>query len=114
MRCRRSTPIIPPILLVHGDADTMIPADALFAAAAALGRAGAAVQWHLSRGVGHSIDPEALLLAATFLVHGLARIIAAHDQRGELPDWLILSQIGHNESAKVPGGGLIGIVRALP
>ncbi|HEY6579010.1 MAG TPA: phospholipase [Rhizomicrobium sp.] len=57
----------PPILLVHGDADTMIPPDALFAAAGALGRAGALLQWHVSRGVGHSIDPEGLLLGATFL-----------------------------------------------
>ncbi|MGH6888488.1 MAG: alpha/beta hydrolase [Rhizomicrobium sp.] len=56
----------PPILLVHGDVDTMIPPEALFAAAGALGRAGALVQWHLSRGIAHSIDPEGLLLGATF------------------------------------------------
>lgn len=57
----------PPILLVHGDADTMIPPEALFAAATTLGRAGAVVQWHLSRGTGHAIEPKGLLLAATFL-----------------------------------------------
>jgi phospholipase/carboxylesterase len=57
----------PPILLIHGDADTMIPPQALFAATTALGGAGALVQWHLSKGVGHSIDPEGLLLGATFL-----------------------------------------------
>jgi phospholipase/carboxylesterase len=37
-------------------------------AAAALGRAGAAVQWHLSRGVGHSIDETGLLMGGAFLV----------------------------------------------
>ena len=56
-----------PILLVHGDADPMIPADAMFASASALGRAGAAVQWHLSLGVGHGIDPVGLALGANFL-----------------------------------------------
>ena len=38
----------PPVLLVHGDADTMIPIQALFAATGALGRAGVLVQWHIS------------------------------------------------------------------
>ncbi|HEY4115842.1 MAG TPA: dienelactone hydrolase family protein [Rhizomicrobium sp.] len=57
----------PPILLVHGDSDPMIPADFLFAAAGALGAAGAAVQWHLSPRVGHSIDEHSMALAGTFL-----------------------------------------------
>lgn len=57
----------PPILLVHGDADPMIPADALFESAGALGAAGAAVQWHLSPGVGHGIDPVGLALGGNFL-----------------------------------------------
>jgi phospholipase/carboxylesterase len=56
-----------PILLVHGDADPMIPATALFLSAAALGRAGACVQWHLSQGLGHSIDEAGLALGGTFL-----------------------------------------------
>jgi phospholipase/carboxylesterase len=57
----------PPILLVHGDADTVIPVQALFAAAGALGRAGALLQWHISKGMGHSIDPDGLRLGATLL-----------------------------------------------
>jgi len=57
----------PPVLLVHGDADTMIPVEALLVAAGALGRAGALVQWHIAGGVGHSIDPGGLLLGGTFL-----------------------------------------------
>jgi phospholipase/carboxylesterase len=57
----------PPILLIHGDADQMIPAQFLFSSAAALGRAGAAVQWHLSPHVGHSIDEPGLALGGTFL-----------------------------------------------
>ena len=57
----------PPVLLVHGDADTMIPVEALFAAAGALGRAGVLVQWHVSAGIAHSIDPDGLLLGGMFL-----------------------------------------------
>jgi phospholipase/carboxylesterase len=57
----------PPILLIHGDADPMIPAAALFASAATLGRAGAAVQWHISPGVGHSIDETGLTMGGDFL-----------------------------------------------
>jgi phospholipase/carboxylesterase len=57
----------PPILLVHGDADPMIPVDALFMSATALGRAGAAVQWHISPGIGHSIDEQGLALGGMFL-----------------------------------------------
>ena len=60
-------PDAPPILLVHGDADPMIPAGALFDAATTLGAAGACVQWHVSPGVGHSIDEAGMALAATHL-----------------------------------------------
>src|SRR6185312_7941697 len=45
-------PDAPPILLVHGDSDQTIPVGALFDAATRLGAAGAAVQWHVSSGVG--------------------------------------------------------------
>ncbi len=60
----------PPVLLVHGDADPMIPAAALFASAASLGRAGATVQWHISPGVGHSIDETGLIMGGEFLAMG--------------------------------------------
>ena len=58
---------IPPILLTHGDSDTVIPAQAMFLAANQLGLAGARVQWHLARGMGHGIDPEGLAMAGQFL-----------------------------------------------
>jgi len=57
----------PPILLVHGDADQMIPVQFLFSSAVALGSAGATVQWHISPHVGHSIDEQGLALGGTFL-----------------------------------------------
>ena len=58
---------IPPVLLTHGDSDTVIPAQAMLAAATQLGLAGAAVQWHLAPGMGHGIDPEGLAIAGQFL-----------------------------------------------
>jgi phospholipase/carboxylesterase len=58
---------IPPILLTHGDSDQVIPPQAMFLAANQLGLAGALVQWHLARGMGHGIDPEGLAMAGQFL-----------------------------------------------
>jgi phospholipase/carboxylesterase len=57
----------PPILLTHGEADDVIPAQAMLAAAMQLGAAGAPVQWHLAPGLGHGIDPTGMALAAQFL-----------------------------------------------
>jgi phospholipase/carboxylesterase len=60
-------PDAPPVLMVHGDADQMIPAEAMLASVMTLGRAGAAVQWHISPGVGHGIDPVGLEMGGAFL-----------------------------------------------
>ena len=58
----------PPILLVHGDRDDVIPLDALFLSADALGAADVPCEWHLSLGVGHGIDSGALRHGGLFLV----------------------------------------------
>ena len=57
----------PPVLLVHGDADQVIPLEALFQSANALGEAAIPCQWHLSLGVGHGIDPAGLRHGGLFL-----------------------------------------------
>ena len=57
----------PPVMLVHGDADQVIPLDALFMSANALGEGDIPCQWHLSLGVGHGIDPEGLRHGGLFL-----------------------------------------------
>ncbi len=62
----------PPVLLVHGDRDEMIPVAALEEARAALVAAGFNVQSHVSRGVGHGIAPDGLELAVAFLRRHLA------------------------------------------
>ena len=57
----------PPVLLVHGDADQVIPLEALFQSANDLGEAEIPCEWHLSLGVGHGIDPAGLRHGGLFL-----------------------------------------------
>ena len=57
----------PPILLVHGDRDDLIPAQALFQAAQGLAALDIPVEWHLSAGIGHGIDGEGLRHGGEFL-----------------------------------------------
>ncbi len=61
----------PPILLIHGDRDDVIPVDALFAATDGLSAAEIPVEWHLSPGLGHGIDGEGLRQGAAFLASAL-------------------------------------------
>ena len=68
----------PPVLLVHGDADQMIPPGAIFDAATRLGRAGANVQWHISQGVGHSIDEAGLAAAGLHLTMAFRGLLKRH------------------------------------
>jgi phospholipase/carboxylesterase len=62
----------PPVLLVHGDRDELIPTQALFQAAQGLAALGLSVEWHLSPGLGHGIDPEGLRHGGEFLARRLA------------------------------------------
>ena len=57
----------PPVLLVHGDRDELIPAEALFQATQGLAALGVSVEWHMSAGIGHGIDAEGLRHGGEFL-----------------------------------------------
>jgi phospholipase/carboxylesterase len=57
----------PPVLLVHGDQDDLIPVEALFHASQALASLEIPVEWHISTGIGHGIDPEGLRHGGEFL-----------------------------------------------
>lgn len=57
----------PPVLLVHGDQDQLIPVQALLHAAQGLAALEVPVQWHISPGVGHGIDQEGLRHGGEFL-----------------------------------------------
>ena len=61
----------PPILLVHGDRDDLIPVQALFHAAQALAALEIPVEWHISSGIGHGIDQEGLRHGGEFLARRL-------------------------------------------
>ena len=57
----------PPVLLIHGHADPMVPVQSLPDAADALVQAGFETYAHVCKGLGHSIDQEGLSLALGFL-----------------------------------------------
>jgi phospholipase/carboxylesterase len=57
----------PPILLIHGDRDDLIPAQALFLSAQYLSALEIPTEWHLSAGLGHGIDQEGLRHGGEFL-----------------------------------------------
>jgi phospholipase/carboxylesterase len=57
----------PPVLLIHGHADDVIPVDALFTSAEELAKANIPCQWHLAVGIGHGIDNGGLRHGALFL-----------------------------------------------
>lgn len=61
----------PPVLLVHGDQDPLIPIEAMFLTADALARGGIPAQWHISFGVGHGIDRGGLHHGGQFLARAL-------------------------------------------
>ena len=63
----------PPVLLVHGDADPVVPFAALAAAERALTAAGVAVETLACPGVPHSIDQAGLVRGGRFLAAKLGR-----------------------------------------
>jgi phospholipase/carboxylesterase len=63
----------PPVLLIHGEADDLIPADALHIAREQLAAAGTPVEWHVRPRLGHGIDPEGQRLAGHFMAQVIAK-----------------------------------------
>jgi phospholipase/carboxylesterase len=61
----------PPVLLVHGDQDQLIPVQALFHAAQGLSALDVPAEWHISPGTGHGIDQEGLRHGGEFLARQL-------------------------------------------
>jgi phospholipase/carboxylesterase len=57
----------PPVLLIHGSADQVVPVAALEMAERELKQRGLDVRTHVSRGLGHSVDETGLRLGAEFL-----------------------------------------------
>jgi phospholipase/carboxylesterase len=63
----------PPVLLVHGDRDELIPPQALFQTAQGLAALDVPAEWHVSAGVGHGIDAEGLRHGGEFLSRQFSR-----------------------------------------
>lgn len=57
----------PPVLLVHGDADEVVPFADMQVAGQALTAAGFTTYGHVMRGTGHGIAPDGLSVALAFL-----------------------------------------------
>lgn len=57
----------PPVLLIHGDQDPVVPVEALGHAAAVLSANGVPMEMNVRNGLGHGIDAEGFVLGARFL-----------------------------------------------
>jgi phospholipase/carboxylesterase len=62
----------PPVLLIHGDQDELIPVQAVFHAAQGLAALDIPAEWHVSSGMGHGIDQEGLRQGGEFLARHFA------------------------------------------
>ncbi len=64
----------PPVLLVHGDQDDVVPVQSLNEAAEALGEAGFDVYAHVMEETAHGIAPDGLSVALTFMLQRLGML----------------------------------------
>jgi phospholipase/carboxylesterase len=63
----------PPVLMIHGEADDLIPVEALHAGRESLAAVGVPVEWHVRPRLGHGIDAEGQWMAAHFIAQVLRR-----------------------------------------
>lgn len=63
----------PPVLLLHGDQDQMVPFEDMTLAGEALETAGFTVYGHVMKGTGHGISPDGLSVALSFLKDRLGK-----------------------------------------
>jgi len=71
----------PPVLLVHGDADPMVPFADMGSAGQALTAAGFETFGHVMKGTGHGIAPDGLSVALAFLKEWLGALAPADGKR---------------------------------
>ncbi|MGB3795642.1 MAG: dienelactone hydrolase family protein [Alteraurantiacibacter sp.] len=64
----------PPVLLVHGSADPLVPIQALHSSQSALERLGFTVESHIASGIGHTIDPVGLRLGKEFVARSFGTV----------------------------------------
>jgi phospholipase/carboxylesterase len=66
-------PSKPPVLLVHGTADPVVPIAALHMSESQLKRIGIEVETHVSYGVAHTVDPVGLRTGRDFVAGAFAK-----------------------------------------
>jgi phospholipase/carboxylesterase len=66
-RLAQDAVVKPPILLIHGDQDQMVPFEDMGLAGDTLIRAGFETYGHVMKGTGHGISPDGLSVATAFL-----------------------------------------------
>ncbi|MFZ3035085.1 MAG: phospholipase [Parvibaculum sp.] len=71
-RLAEEVTVRPPVMLIHGDSDELLPVSRMYDAARHLGEVGLSVQWHVCAGLGHGIDQEGLGLGGHFLVQAIS------------------------------------------
>ena len=57
----------PPTMLIHGDSDELVPVASMLEAVEELSSNDILAQWHICRGLGHSIDQQGLAIGGRFL-----------------------------------------------
>jgi phospholipase/carboxylesterase len=62
----------PPVLLIHGEEDAVVPAKASRDAAETMRDCGVSVHSHIQPGLEHTIDQQGIDIAASFLQHSFA------------------------------------------
>ena len=63
----------PPVVLIHGDQDPMVPFEDMALAGEALEKAGFTVYGHVMKGTGHGIAPDGLSVALAFIKDRLGK-----------------------------------------
>ncbi|MCR9129539.1 MAG: alpha/beta hydrolase [Alphaproteobacteria bacterium] len=66
----------PPVMLIHGDQDDVLPVGMTLMAAQGLCAAGHGAEFHISQGIPHSIGPDGLELGQRFIANALAGKLA--------------------------------------
>jgi phospholipase/carboxylesterase len=74
---KAESPSKPPILLVHGSEDQVIPLEALFMSSSLLGESGVPTEFHMSLGLPHSIDREGLRHGLEFVTSAAHQLVAS-------------------------------------
>jgi len=77
----------PAILLVHGEEDSLIPAEALFLSINLLGEMSIPAQWHLSAGLEHGIDNAGLVHGGLFLAQSFGVPVDLDEARVKWRNW---------------------------